>query len=210
MAKIEKLLAQAQPHLHAGEQVSAAVMGSYETRALGGDNARAGVMLATDQRGVFYAKKLGGCDLESFSYGNISSFEQSKTMMGYHVSFFAPGNKVTLKWIAERTSFEKFVDVFKSRMGHRSPAPVHDVPCTLLYGDDTLALSVAGKLKNLRARHWAEFADSLGLTQKAGGTANKLALHAATSISLEELPFSGSPLKGAQRELRHRRAEFSD
>lgn len=54
-------------------------------------------MLATDQRVVFYAKKLGGYDLESFSYGNISSFEQSKTMMGYQVSFFASGNKVRLK-----------------------------------------------------------------------------------------------------------------
>ena len=38
----------------------------------------------------------------------------------------------------------------------------------------------------------------------------KLALSAANTISLEELPFSGSPLRGAQRELRFRRAEFSD
>ncbi len=123
MAKIEKLIGQAQAHLHAGEQVSAAVLGSYETKILGSDSARAGVMLATDQRVVFYAKKLGGYELESFTYGNISSFEQSKTMMGYQVSFFASGNRVTLKWVVERQDFEKFVEVFKSRIGNPAPAP---------------------------------------------------------------------------------------
>lgn len=124
MAKIEKLIAQAQPHLHAGEHVNAAVLGSYEAKVLGADSVRAGVMLATDQRVVFYAKKLGGYDLESFTYGNISSFEQSKTMMGYQVSFFASGNRVTLKWVVERQAFEKFVEVFKSRIGQPAPAPV--------------------------------------------------------------------------------------
>lgn len=89
-------------------------------------------------------------------------------------------------------------------------APLYDVPCTLVYGDDTLALSVAGKLKNLRARHWADFAHSLGLPPKAAAAANKIALGAANSVLLEELPFNGSPLRGAQRELRFRRSEFSD
>ncbi|WP_104087511.1 type II toxin-antitoxin system HipA family toxin [Arthrobacter sp. GMC3] len=89
-------------------------------------------------------------------------------------------------------------------------APIYDVPCTLLYGDNTMALSITGKYKNLKARHWAEFAQSLGLPEKAAAAANKLALNAATSISLEDLPFSGSPLRGAQRELRFRRTEFMD
>ncbi|GGF01005.1 type II toxin-antitoxin system HipA family toxin [Mycetocola zhadangensis] len=84
-------------------------------------------------------------------------------------------------------------------------APVYDVPCTLLYGDDTLALSVAGKTKNLTARHWAEFADSLGLPPKAAASANRIAVAAAASLALEDLPFAGSPLRGTQRELRFRR-----
>lgn len=104
----------------------------------------------------------------------------------------------------------KNLSVLGSLGGVFTVAPVYDVPCTLLYGDDTMALSIAGKMKNLKARHWAEFADSLGLPQKAATAANKLALSAAASISLEELPFSGSPLRGAQRELRFRRSEFSD
>lgn len=87
-------------------------------------------------------------------------------------------------------------------------APVYDVPCTLLYGDETLALPVAGKTKNLKARHWAELADTLGLPPRAAAAANLTALAAADAIRLEELPFAGSPLRGAQRELRFRRQEL--
>lgn len=88
-------------------------------------------------------------------------------------------------------------------------APVYDVPCTLLYGDETLALPVAGKTRNLKARHWAEFADTLGLPRRAAESANRTALAAADAIRLEDLPFSGSPLRGAQRELRFRRQEIN-
>lgn len=104
----------------------------------------------------------------------------------------------------------KNLSVLGSSEGVFAMAPIYDVPCTLIYGDNTMALSIAGKYKNLKARHWAEFAASLGLPPKAAAAANRLALGAAHAISLESLPFSGSPLRGAQRELRFRRAEFTD
>ncbi|PTT58646.1 type II toxin-antitoxin system HipA family toxin, partial [Arthrobacter sp. HMWF013] len=88
-------------------------------------------------------------------------------------------------------------------------APLYDIPCTLLYGDDTLALPVAGKVKGLRARHWQDFAASVGLPERAATAANKLALAAANSIDLHTLPFTGSPLHGALRELRFRRNELT-
>jgi len=88
-------------------------------------------------------------------------------------------------------------------------APVYDIPCTLLYGDDTTALSVAGKLKGLRARHWQEFAANIGLPQRAAAAANATAMKAAAAIDLEALPFSGSPLNGALRELRFRSTELA-
>ncbi len=103
----------------------------------------------------------------------------------------------------------KNLSILGDSNGNFSMAPMSDLPCTLLYGDDTLALAIAGKTKNLRARHWAEFADSLGLPVKAAKAANSLALQAANCIDLEQLPFSGSPRRGTQRELRFRRAEFS-
>lgn len=87
-------------------------------------------------------------------------------------------------------------------------SPVFDIPCTLLYGDETMALPVAGRTTRIRPRHWAEFAESIGLPQKAAASCNALALRAATSVRLSDLPFDGSRLNRAERELRIRRGEF--
>lgn len=103
----------------------------------------------------------------------------------------------------------KNVSVLGGRHGGWVVAPMYDIPCTLLYGDDTLALTVNGKAKALRARHWQEFAAAIGLPQRAAAAANAVALAAASAIRLEELPFTGSPLNGALRELRFRRAELT-
>ncbi|MGL3804571.1 type II toxin-antitoxin system HipA family toxin [Paeniglutamicibacter sp. R2-26] len=102
----------------------------------------------------------------------------------------------------------KNLSILGDTSGGFSPAPVYDVPCTLLYGDETMALPIADKVKNIRARHWAEFAANLGMPPRAAASANRLALKAAMSIDLERLPFEGSPLRGAQRELRFRRHEL--
>lgn len=122
MAKIDKLLQQATAHLDQGEQIEAAVQGTYEAKVMGSDSVRAGLLAATDRRIVFYAKKIGGFELESFPYGNVSSFEQSKTMMGHGVSFFASGNRVSMKWISDAAAMERFVAAVKGRM-HSGAAP---------------------------------------------------------------------------------------
>jgi len=87
-------------------------------------------------------------------------------------------------------------------------APVYDIPCTLLYGDDTMALTVTGREKNLKAKHWQEFAASIGLPARAATAANKVASAATQAIDLGALPFTGSPLNAALRELRFRRAQL--
>ncbi|WAH95622.1 type II toxin-antitoxin system HipA family toxin [Arthrobacter sp. MMS18-M83] len=102
----------------------------------------------------------------------------------------------------------KNLSVLGGQHGEFVMAPIYDIPCTLLYGNDSLALPVSGKTKNLKARHWADFAASIGLPQRAAATANALALSASGSVSLEDLPFTGSPLRGALRELRFRRGEL--
>lgn len=122
MAKIDKLLEQAKPHLEASEQVLAAVQGTYETSILGSDSVRSGVLIATQGRIVFYAKKLGGYDLESFAYRNVSSFEQGKNMMGHNITFFASGNKVHMKWISDPNAREEFVSIVKKSLGASHPA----------------------------------------------------------------------------------------
>ncbi len=103
----------------------------------------------------------------------------------------------------------KNISILANAAGRFSPSPIYDVPCTLLYGDDTMALPLAGKTKNLKRRHWNQFGASLGLNGRAIEQANQLALKAADSIDLSQLPLDGSPLRGTQRELRHRRLEIA-
>ena len=120
MAKADKLLEQAKAHLHEGEQVLALVAGTYETRLMGEDSVRSGILIATDRRLVFYAKKVGGYEFESFTYENISSFEQCKDMMmGHKLAFHASGNNVKVKWIKDVPSLASVVEIARDRMGKR-------------------------------------------------------------------------------------------
>ena len=124
MAKLEKLLDQAAPHLDAGETVLSAIEGSYEVERFGADSVRAGIFMATEKRVVFYAKKMTGYDLESFPYKGISSFERGKGMMGGTLKFHASGNSVSVKWIQSK-NLDEFVTVVKQHMDEasRSPSP---------------------------------------------------------------------------------------
>lgn len=123
MAKKDDLITQASSHLDAAEQVLGAVQGTYETKMLGNDTVRAGVLIATDRRVVFYAKKLGGYEFESFPLDKISSVEQSKSMMGHTVTFFASGNKVSMKWIKGSEDVANFVRQVQTGAGRTTAAP---------------------------------------------------------------------------------------
>jgi serine/threonine-protein kinase HipA len=67
---------------------------------------------------------------------------------------------------------------------------------------------MAGDLHRLRFLSEAGFAASIGLPERAALSANALALKAAASLDLKALPFTGSPLAAAERELRSRRAQL--
>ncbi|MFI6573889.1 type II toxin-antitoxin system HipA family toxin [Nocardia fluminea] len=103
----------------------------------------------------------------------------------------------------------KNVAVLQDSQGRWDVAPLYDIPCTLIYDDDSMALPIAGRTKALRARHWAEFAAEIGLPPKAANSAQRLALRAAAAVDLDRLPFTGSPLNMTRRELRVRRGELA-
>ncbi|NUL46098.1 type II toxin-antitoxin system HipA family toxin [Cellulosimicrobium funkei] len=102
----------------------------------------------------------------------------------------------------------KNISVLRGADGRWAVSPIYDVPSTVFYGDDTMALPVDGKIKKLRLRHWEALAEAIGLPPRAATGARTLALKAAAAIDLSTLPFEGSPLNGALRELRHRRYEL--
>lgn len=103
----------------------------------------------------------------------------------------------------------KNVSVLRPVGGAWTVAPIYDVACTLVYGDTSMALPVDGRTTRLRARHWRAFAEAIGLPERAADSANGLALKAAAGVDLGAVGFTGSPLNGAVRELRMRRAELA-
>ncbi|MEX2260544.1 MAG: PH domain-containing protein [Bryobacteraceae bacterium] len=84
---------QAKEHFQLGEHALQAVGGAYECKRLGQDSLRVGVLIATDRRVFFFAKKLFGYETEEIPYPNISSIEFSKgALLGYRISLFTSGN----------------------------------------------------------------------------------------------------------------------
>lgn len=102
----------------------------------------------------------------------------------------------------------KNVGLLENIRGTWEVAPIYDIPCTLVYGDDSLALPVAGRTKRLRRQHWFELAEGIGLHKKAALSAHRLALTAAAAVDWDSIGLEGSSLRGAQRELRFRRYEL--
>ncbi|MNH78560.1 hypothetical protein D3C73_308660 [compost metagenome] len=119
MAKIDKLASLASEHLQQGEQILVTVMGAYETKIMGQDTLKTGVLLATNCRLFFFGKRTFGFDSESFPYETISSFEYSKGLMGSTVSFFASGNKVKMKWI-NKGDVSSFISTVQSNLGKKN------------------------------------------------------------------------------------------
>lgn len=125
MARIDKLLKLAEEHFDDGEQALQTVFGAYETKIMGNDSVRNGIFVATNERLLFFAKKLTGYDFESYPYANISSMEMGKNMMGHYINFFASGNSAKMKWISAG-DVRAFVDTVKSQMAaakSAKPAP---------------------------------------------------------------------------------------
>jgi hypothetical protein len=128
MAGLEKNLELLRKHLYAGEEVQAAVLGVYETEVMGKKRTRFGILAATSHRVVFFGKKMGGYDFESFPYNAISSIEQSKGLWRYSLALFtSAGNAAKMKQIND-PDVPGFVSIVRERMGKdASPAGVAGV-----------------------------------------------------------------------------------
>ncbi len=57
---------------------------------------RSGILVATNKRVLFFAKRLVGHDMEVFPYENISSLETQKALLSTDVTLFASGNRVSV------------------------------------------------------------------------------------------------------------------
>ena len=155
MAKIDRLLEHARAHFETGEEALAAVLGAYEIKRMGWDSNRSGIFIATNQRLLFYAKKLTGFDLESLPYGSISSLEMGKGFLGSYVNFFAAGNSAKMKWI-QVGDVSAFVETVKAQMEGAKAEATAAAP-TARVDDPVSQLERLGKLREAGVVTDAEF-----------------------------------------------------
>lgn len=101
-----------------GEEIQFVLAGTYETKSLGTDTVKSGILIATKERLVFYASRLTGYDSESFKYENISSIDSGKKMLGNTLTFYSSGNEVNLKWIQD-AEYQDFMDYVESKIGKK-------------------------------------------------------------------------------------------
>jgi hypothetical protein len=85
---------------------------------LNNDTIRKGYLISTNQRVIFYAKKFGGYDIESFPYVNISSFEGGKSMMGNHLKIITSGNTAMVKWIQDAGMFAILIETVQKQINN--------------------------------------------------------------------------------------------
>lgn len=117
MAGISKNIKLAKKYvLKEDEKIIYSVSVTYETKSLGQDTVKRGMMFATENRIVFFAKRMSGYDSESFKFSNISSIESGKKFLGSTITFFASGNKVTLSNIGE-PHYLDFVEYVNDNIG---------------------------------------------------------------------------------------------
>lgn len=73
----------------------------------------------------------------------------------------------------------KNVSMVQQPHGEWTIAPVYDIPSTVVYGDKTLALTLAGKRSGISRRHFLGWATELGLSDRTAVQVVELALKAS-------------------------------
>lgn len=115
MASYKKNLKQVREHLQNNETIVSSIDGHFESNGW----LRNGILVATENRLIFFSDKLTGFDLESFPYTNISSYVLSKEILGQKIKFFASGNEVTINNITSE-NIKEFNNYINSNIGSQN------------------------------------------------------------------------------------------
>jgi hypothetical protein len=126
MASKRWILERVQAHLSSDEDIRAVATGRFEVRALGRKISRNGVLVGTDQRLVFFAKKLRGVDWEEFSYDALTAVKQRKDLPTHPVSFSFSDRTVTVGQ-SDDSGVDDLVRVMQEKLGEEDAQRVLDV-----------------------------------------------------------------------------------
>lgn len=106
----------------------------------------------------------------------------------------------------------KNLSVLQHPGGEWRVAPAYDIPCTLAYGDLTMALPLDGRRENLTRRHFRAYAAALGLPARAAERVLDDVL-TATAPLIDDLgqgvlPLNRNATQTLQRRLARRRRDL--
>ncbi len=103
----------------------------------------------------------------------------------------------------------KNLSVLRNKVGERRLSPAYDLPSTVPYNDNSMALTIGGKTRGISRRQWIEFGLGIGIREAATVKLIDSLLEAtsgmATDIAGGSLPFNPSITRTLINELRNRR-----
>lgn len=105
----------------------------------------------------------------------------------------------------------KNISVLENHFHQHDIAPAYDLPSTLFYDDQTMALTLGGR-DVLNAKRYREFCSSLGLSQSAVNKIISRILAATSTLAIEiasgALPFDSKITAKVSRTLSRRHEDF--
>ncbi len=140
--------------LDASETVLAMTTGSIQVTRMGTASKRNGSIVATEKRVVLFTKKLGGHDVQDFSYSMIASIDHKKGLITGNLDIAASGDH-TLVSMIPKDEVQEIAGLIRqkvaeSRAGHAAPAPPSQP-------DVMQQLKQLGELKDAGVLNDAEF-----------------------------------------------------
>ncbi|GAB3547402.1 type II toxin-antitoxin system HipA family toxin [Arthrobacter tumbae] len=103
----------------------------------------------------------------------------------------------------------KNVSLLQDALGGTAIAPIYDIPSTVVYGDRSLALPIAGKRTGISRKHLLGWMEDVGLPQRVADRVLGIALNANGAL-IDDLrggaaPFSDAEIRSWVKELKNRR-----
>lgn len=106
----------------------------------------------------------------------------------------------------------KNFSVLQQPSGEWVPSPAYDLPSTQPYGDNTTALTVAGRASELGSAHFLRLGSALGLPERAArrALAQQVERVERWLPLLDDLPFDVGVRRKLVRVVQHRRSRLAD
>lgn len=103
----------------------------------------------------------------------------------------------------------KNVSLLQDVGGRIAISPIYDIPSTVVYGDRSLALPVAGKRTGISRKRFLSWMQDLGLPQRVAERVLEVALNATRTLIDDvrggAVPFSDAEIRSWVKELKNRR-----